>query len=63
MKDWLKNKNIAYTISQLLLKVLDVPKVFEIEQATEQYCKKNNKSIVILRLPVAHSEPNAIELI
>ena len=46
MQDWLNNKNIAYgegdTILQLLVKVnvLDVPKVFEIEQATEEYCKK-----------------------
>ena len=44
MQDWLNNKNIAYdegdTIPQLLLKVkvLNVPKVFEIEQATEEYC-------------------------
>ena len=69
MQDWLKNKNIAYgksdTIPQLLLKVkvLDLLKVFEIEQATEEYCKKNNKSIVILQLPVAHLELNAVELI
>ena len=63
------HNNIAYgegdTIPQLLLKVkvFDVPKVFEIEQATGEYCKKNDKSIVFLRLPVAHSELNAIELI
>ena len=50
MRDWLNNKNIAYcegdTIPQLLLKVklLDVPKVFEIERATEEYCKKINRS-------------------
>ena len=50
MRDWLNNKNIAYgegdTIPQLLLKVklLDVPKVFEIEHATEEYCKKINRS-------------------
>ena len=46
MQNWLKNKNIAYgegdTIPQLLLKVkvLDLSKVFEIEQASEEYCKK-----------------------
>ena len=46
MQNWLKNKNIGYgegdTIPQLLLKVklLDVLKVFEIEQATGEYCKK-----------------------
>ena len=67
MQDWLKDKTIAYnygeddTIPQLLLKVkvLDVPKAFEIKQATEEYCK----SIVILRLPVTHSVLNATELI
>ena len=37
--------------------------MFEIEQATEEYCKNNNKSIVILGLPVARSELNEIELI
>ena len=43
MQDWLKNENTACgeddTIPQLLLKVkvLDVPKVFEIEQATEEH--------------------------
>ena len=57
MKDWVKNKNIAYgegdTIPQLLLKVkvLDLLKVFKIEQASEEHCKKN-KLIVILQLPV-----------
>ena len=69
MRDWLNNKNIAYgegdTIPQLLLKVklLDVQKVFEIEHATEEYCKKKSKSIVILQLPVAHLELNAVKLI
>ena len=50
-------------IPQLLLKVkvLGLLKVFEIEQATEEYCK--NRSIVILQLPVAHLELNARELI
>ena len=71
MQDWLKNKNIAYgiaygegdTIPQLLLKVkvLDLLKVFEIEQATEEILLK--KSIMILQLPVTHSELNAVELI
>ena len=52
MQDWLKIKNIAYgegdTIPQLFLKGLDSLKVFEIEQATEEYHKKS-KSIVNLQ--------------
>ena len=45
------------------MKLLFVEKKYELETLVEDYCKENFKSIALLRLPVAHSELNAIELI
>ena len=38
-------------------------KKYELEELTKRYCEKNKKDISIFRLPIGHSELNAIELI
>ena len=53
------------TIPMLLEKVCSilVPTANEIERITYDFNKKNDCDIKVIRLPVAHSELNAIELI
>ena len=69
IKDWLDEKNIPYDgkdTKPILLqksKEMFLPKKYELEELTKRYCQKHNKDISILRLPVGHSELNAIELI
>ena len=66
---WLEEKKIPFvekeTIPILLSKVkaLHIVKKFRLETITEEYCAKNKKDIQIQRIPVGHSELNAIELV
>lgn len=69
IRSWLDKKKIAYTpkdtkpILLMKSKEIVVPKKYALEEITKRYCLKNKKDIYILRLPVGHSELNAIELI
>ena len=45
------------------VKDIKVPQEYVLDRMTKEYCEKNAKDIAILRLPVAHSELNPIELI
>ena len=49
----------------LLMKVKSVyvPNIFMLEEITKKFCTTKGKNIKVLRLPVAHSELNPIELI
>lgn len=40
-----------------------VIKTFIIEKLTQEYCLESGKNIEVIRLPIAHSELNPIELI
>ena len=69
IQDWLRSKKKDFsekdTIPILLFKSKEVfvEKKYVVEVLTEQYCELTGKCIVILRLPVGHSELNPIELI
>ena len=69
IRDWLTEKGKPFkekdTVPILLAlsKEIFVEKKYVLETITEKYCKAENKEIIILRLPVCHSELNAIELI
>ena len=66
---WLLERNVTYdeknTKPILLQKVknMNVVKEMMLEKLTSDYCEMSQKDIVILRLPVGHSELNPIELI
>lgn len=66
---WLLERNVTYdeknTKPILLQKVknMNVVKKMMLEKLTSDYCEMSQKDIVILRLPVGHSELNPIELI
>lgn len=69
IQEWLKSKGKNYEETDtkpVLLKIskeIFIVKTYELEKVTEEYCRCNNKVVKILRLPVGHSELNAIELI
>ena len=69
IQEWLRLKNIPFedneTNAILLMKVKSVyvPKIFMLEEITKKFCTTKGKAIKVLRLPVAHSELNPIELI
>ena len=70
IQNWLTEKNANFdkeadTIPLLLQKVnfVPVPKEFELKRITRKFCEENNRTVTVLRLPAAHSELNAIELI
>ena len=45
------------------MKALNVVKEYQLESITKGYCQQTKKDIKILRLPVGHSELNAVKLI
>ena len=69
IQEWLVNKGIAFTAKETIplllekVKALNIIKEYRLEKITKRYCEENQKDIRILRLPVGHSELNAIELI
>ena len=69
IKDWLDKKSVENderdTKASLLNKSRNIfiPKEYVLEKTTELFCGAHGKNIVLLRLPVGHSELNAIELI
>lgn len=69
IKEWLDTKGVESDQKDTKLKLLDkskaifVPKEYVLEKMTNEYCRIHEKDIVILRLPIGHSELNAIELI
>ena len=69
IQERLRLKNISFedneTNAILLMKVKSVyvPKIFMLEEITKKFCTTKGKDIKVLRLPVAHSELNPIELI
>ena len=69
IQEWLRLKNISFedneTNAILLMKVKSVyvPKIFMLGEMTKKFCTTKGKDIKVLRLPVAHSELNPIELI
>ena len=69
IQERLRLKNISFedneTNAILLMKVKSVyvPKIFVLEEITKKFCTTKGKDIKVLRLPVAHSELNPIELI
>ena len=46
-----------------LVRDIHIIREYALEKLTEAYCQEHNKRIQIVRLPVGHSELNAIELI
>ena len=46
-----------------ICKEIFVLKKYALESITSEFCKDNEREIYILRLPIGHSEFNAIELI
>ena len=69
IKKWLEDRNVPFAVKDtkpVLLqksKEIFVAKKYELEELTKRYCEKNKKDISIFRLPIGHSELNAIELI
>ena len=69
IKDWLDTKGIQSDAKDTKVKLLNksraifIPKEYVLEKITKDYCTVHKKDIVVLRLPVGHSELNAIELI
>ena len=69
IQEWLEKRNVSFipkeTIPMLLQKVkdLNIIKEYRLETITKKYCEKTGKNLKVLRLPVGHSELNAIELI
>ena len=67
--DFLQSKQKEYppkaTKATLLeiCKDIFVPKKYVLESVTDEFCQLNKREIRILRLPIGHSELNAIELI
>ena len=46
-----------------IVKKIQVTKTYFIEKITQEYCSESGKNIQVIRLPIAHSELNPIELI
>ena len=69
IQDWLRQQSISFgkkdTIPILLSKAKERPlqKKFVLEELTREYCEMANKRVIVLRLPIGHSELNPIELI
>ena len=69
IQELLRLKNISFedneTNAILLMKVKSVyvPKIFTLEKIAKNFCTTKGEDIKVLRLPVAHSELNPIELI